>query len=104
MSAVERNPFAVAALELYKDKLIEINTGETATSVQYSDYEKSQKHLIRGYLKDVIGDGLVIECQINKFKKIVLVNVWSIISIMEFTDNGHLSDVYVDEFGDSRVK
>ncbi len=90
--------FAKAAFELYGDKLVEVNTGESATSLQYADHEVGQKHVIRGYLRRVIGDGLVLECNVNSNKQDILINVWSIISIMELRGNGNISDVYIDEY------
>jgi hypothetical protein len=90
--------FAAAALELYQDKLIEINTGESATSLQFADFTTAQKHVIRGYLRDVIGDGLVMECDVNGHKQKVLINAWAVVSVMELEGNGNISDIYIDEF------
>ena len=96
--AQEVHGFAAAALFMYEDKLIEINTGESATSLQFADYSVDQKHVIRGYLRNAIGDGLIVECSVNGRQQNVLINVWSIVTIMELEGNGNISDIYIDEF------
>ena len=95
---VKLNPFAAAAIELYKDKLIEINTGEISTNLKFADHSISQKHVIRGTLINGIGDALVLECKINGVSQTILVNCWSIISILELKGNGNVNDLYIDEY------
>lgn len=90
--------YAEAALALYKGKFIEINTGESVTTQNYAEVAVGQKHVIRGILDDALGDGLVIICDVNGYRQKVLINVWSIISIMELCGNGHTCDVYIDEY------
>ena len=92
--------YAEAALSLYKGKLIEVNTGETATTQSYAEVAIGQKHVVRGILDDAIGDGLVLICSVNGHKQKVLINVWSIISVMELCGYGHTCDVYIDEYKD----
>jgi hypothetical protein len=89
---------AEAALSLYQGKVVEINTGETATSLQFADHEVGQKHVIRGILDDAIGDGLILICDVNGTKQKVLVSAWMVVSIMELCGNGNISDIYIDEY------
>ncbi|KKN74494.1 hypothetical protein LCGC14_0390110 [marine sediment metagenome] len=98
MAKAKANGFAAAALEMYKDKLVEINTGEVATSLQFADHTVGQKHVIRGHLREVIGDGIVIECNVGSHKQQVLINAWSVVSIMELQGKGNISDIYIDEY------
>ena len=90
--------FAVAALSLYKDKFVQINTGESATTLLFDDHESEQKSLIQGILRGAIGDAIVIEVSLNGNSRSILVNCWSINTIMELTDKSNLSDVYIDEY------
>ncbi len=95
---VETHGYAVAALEMYKDKFVEIYMGDSATSLQFADCSVNQKNVVRGRLRDAIGDGLVLECEVNHQKQNVLINVWSIVIIMELEGHGNISDIYIDEF------
>jgi len=96
------NRYSLAALQLFKDKYVEINTGEVRTTLLFSDSEHDQKSVIRGVLVDVIGDGIVIECKMRKGIKKVLLNAWSVVTIIEIDDIGLTKDVYVDEEGRRR--
>jgi hypothetical protein len=89
--------FAQACLDLYQDKIIEINTGESRTTLLLSDFQREHKSLLRGKLLSAIGDGLIIECSVGAIKKKVLINVWTIISITEAEDGLGMKDIYVDE-------
>lgn len=86
--------FAAACLYTYKDKMVEVNTGEQATTLLMSDFECSQKDLIRGVLIDAVGDALILEYETNKEKKKIVVSCWSVISIAE---SGTMKYAYVDE-------
>ena len=97
MSAPELHGFAYACEQLYKDKMVEVNTGESKTTLRLSDFEVSQKSVIRGVLKGAIGDAIIIECPLNQVKKNVLVNVWNIISITDIEDKLGLNSAYIDE-------
>jgi len=100
----ELHGFAQACLQLYKDKPVEINTGEQKTKLLLADFEHEQKSLIRGTIRDAFGDGLLVECKIGKNTKKILINVWQIISVAEIDDNGSMKDIYVDEeFRNRRV-
>lgn len=90
--------FAEAALELYKGKVVEVNTGETRTALQFSDFSSYQKSLIRGKVVNAVGDGLVLECLCGGDTHQVLVNCWSVTAITEIKDGRSLTDFYVDEF------
>ncbi|MAE82945.1 MAG: hypothetical protein CMB80_09435 [Flammeovirgaceae bacterium] len=85
---------AAICLQLYKDKVVEVNTGEQKTTLRMADFDTVQKDLIRGVLKDAVGDALVLECDVGREKKQIVVNCWSIISIAEV---GTIKCAYVDE-------
>ena len=89
--------FSTACIQLYKDKFVEVNTGETKTTLVLADFTHEQKSLIRGWVRDAIGDGLVVECKVGNHTKTVLINVWSIISISEVDEKGTMKDIYIDE-------
>lgn len=94
----ELHGFAEACLQMYKDKLVEINTGETKTTLILADFEHEQKSLIRGVVIDAFGDGILVECTVGGKKKKVLINAWSIVTISEIEHNNvTMKDIYVDE-------
>jgi hypothetical protein len=86
MANLKTHGFAAAALELYKDKVIEINTGEVQTTLLFDDHTKDQKSIVRGILKDAVGDALILECNVNGQRHDVLINCWSISSLMELKE------------------
>ena len=90
------NGFAEACLYFYKDKMVEINAGETKTTLMLADFTHTQKSLIRGIILEAYGDGLLVECKVGRATKKVLVNVWSIISIAEVGGGVSMKDIYVD--------
>ena len=85
---------AKVCLALFKDKTVEINTGEQRTTLIMADFQSAQKDLIRGVLKDAVGDALILECEVANEKKNIVVNCWSIISIAEA---GCMKSAYFDE-------
>jgi hypothetical protein len=87
-----------AVLKYFKDKYVEINTGESATSFQFIDHEVGQKDVIRGYLREVVGDAIIIECKVGAVTQPVLINAWAVICIIELIGHGNVSDIYVDEY------
>lgn len=93
--------YAAAALHLYKDKVVEINTGEVRTKHVMDQFEHEIKHVLRGKIREAIGDALVLEVNINGKSKLVLINCWSIKSITALDGKGSLKDVYFDE--DKRI-
>src|SRR3989337_3045888 len=86
--------FAEVCLQLYKDKMVEVNTGEQKTTLVMADFQCSQKDLIRGILVDATQDAIVLECVIGKERKKIIINCWSIISLAEV---GIMKCAYVDE-------
>lgn len=95
MSDSALHPFAVACLEVYKDKEVEVNTGEQQTTLLMADFEHMQKDLIRGVLVDAIGDGIILEYKTDKGEtKKIIVNCWEIVSIAEV---GSMRFAYFDE-------
>ena len=96
---LQTHGFAIAALHLYKDKLIEVNTGESATTLLSDDYQTTQKSLIRGILRDAIGDAMIVEVPMKGKSRNVIINCWSTKSIMELTDDDSgLNEAYIDEY------
>ncbi len=102
ISEIPIHGYAAAALHFYKDKLVEINTGEVKTTLLWEQFQHDIKHVIRGVVKDAFGDGLIIEIQMSKGVKLVLINCWSIKSIIAVDGNGTTKDVYFDE--DTKIK
>lgn len=87
-----------AAIKYFLGKKIEINTGESKTVLHFNDFQESQRSVIRGYLVEVIGDALVVECSINNVTQTVVINSYNVISIIELKGNGTTKDIYCDEY------
>jgi hypothetical protein len=98
MAELKTHGFAAAALELYKGKVVEINTGEVQTTLLFHDHTQDQKSIVRGILKDAVGDALILQCNVNGESHDVLINCWSISALMELKGVGNLKDVYIDEY------
>lgn len=98
---ITMHPFAAAILHNLKDKFVEINCGDVRTVLTFSDFEVNQKNLIRGYVRDAMGDCLMVEVKRNSVPPqaaIVYVNVWAIKCLMEISaGNMHMRDIYEDE-------
>ncbi len=98
MAELPIHGFAAAALQLYQGKLVEINTGEVQTTLLFDDHQRDQKSVIRGVLKDAVGDALIMRCNVNGVPQDIMINCWSVSAIMELQGYGNLKDVYIDEF------
>ena len=95
--------FAAAALQKYKGKEVEINTGESYTTLLFDDHTQGQKSVIRGTLVDAAGDAIVLEVNIRGKKHEVLINCWLIHTMMEF-GSGSSRDFYIDEYKELESK
>ena len=90
-------------LHLFKGKKVEINLGETAITMNYDDHSVDQKALVRGVLKDAIGDALIIDCEVFGKVKQVIVNCWSVNTVTEVDDVGTTKSIYYNE-GSKRLR
>lgn len=89
--------FAAAILSMYKNQVVEINTGEIKTTHVLDQFSHDIKHLIRGEVVDAYGDAIIIECEVRRgIKKKILVNCWSIKSVCKYNPGHSLSDTYWD--------
>jgi hypothetical protein len=102
--AVAIHGYGAACLYKYQNKKVEVNCGETAITMIYNDHTLQEKSVVRGVLKDVIGDALVLLCDVPGFKqKEVLVNCWCVTSVTSFDGTGSTKNVYYDE-GSKRLR
>ena len=95
--ALPAHGFGAAAFQLYEGQLIEVNTGETSSTILFDQEEVALKHIIRGILVDVVGDALILECAVPGGKKTIMINCWGILSIAPAEEAGMLKDCYFDE-------
>lgn len=91
------HPFAAAILYKLKDEEVEIYCGDSSTTRIFSDTERAQKNLLRGVIRDAMGDCLIIECKKHGENGTVFLNVWGIKAIMKMRDSLFISDVFEDE-------
>lgn len=81
----------------FKDKPIEIYTGDAYKTHIYSDYEISRKQVLKGILRDGCGDCLVLECTSRMgVKTMVFVNSWAIHAVMEDVEGTSFMEIFVD--------
>lgn len=91
--------FAESVLPYLKDKQVEVYANSSSLERRYSDFEVTQKEVIRGILKDASGDMFVIEISsVDGYStNTVFVNCWHVTSIIEPKNNISLTECYVDE-------
>lgn len=90
--------YAEGLLASLKNKKIEIYTGDTSRVQEYSDYSLSQKSVIRGVLRDCLGDCVVVECTDSRgATNLVYLNGWSITAVMEPKNNLSIVDIFINE-------
>jgi hypothetical protein len=96
MDEILLDNFAAAVLHLYKNKIIEIHTGQTRTTHVLDQFQHDIPYIIRGKVIDAIGSGIILECPTERGIKKILVNAWSINTITEYDSKSSITDVYWD--------
>lgn len=96
--------FSEALFTLLRNKLVEVYLGTTSEERQYSDYSITRKEVIRGVIKEVHGDLVVLEVKVPKsgVTNLVYLNCWGITSVLEPVQGACTMDVYCDEAGKER--
>ena len=89
--------YAAAVIHLYKGKEVDIFAGDSKTKLIFKDWETELKSIIRGTIKEAIGDALLIECKTPLGPKEVLINVWSIKTVVPVDGATATKDFYHDE-------
>lgn len=102
--AIPLHGFAAAAMEMYEGHLVEVNTGESASTILFDQEEIALKHVVRGILINAIGDALIIKCTVPGGFKTIMINCWSISSITSTNEPGMLKDCYHDEHSRQNIK
>ena len=90
--------FAAAVLEMYEGKVVEINTGETSSTLLFDQENKDLKDTIRGIVHGALGDALILKCSVPGGHKTILINCYSIISVTSTNEPGMLKDCYFVEY------
>ena len=89
--------FAESLLNRLKGKVVEVYSGDTATTRLYSDVNVSLKDVIRGELQDAEGEWLIIKVNTVNGSNLVYVNTWNIHSVVEPKNGVSMVDVYTME-------
>ncbi len=92
------HPFIAAIIMKLQDKEVEVYLGDSGYSLKYSEYDFNLKNIIRGKVKEGIGDCLILEVGDIK-KSEVFVNSWSIKCIVPVDDPHFIKDVFTHEDG-----
>lgn len=91
--------FAEALAHRLLGRMIEIYSGDTGVTRQYSQDTVTMKEVIRGKLVGAEGEMLIIEIQDdnNKLVNTVYVNAWNIRSAIEPKNGYSITDIYKAE-------
>lgn len=90
-------------------KNVEVYCGQSRRNVKYSDYDVAEKTVVRGRLKEVLEDCIVVECNIMNaatsriHSNDLYMNTWSITGVCVPSDSLSITDMFVDE-GSSQPK
>lgn len=103
-SELPKHPYAAALLSQLQGEEIEIYNGDIKTTQILQDREISQKNVVIGILKDVIGDCLIVEVFKNGRKGLVYINAWTISHVMRVKDPLFLKDIFTDEHELNKIK
>jgi hypothetical protein len=94
--------YAEAVFEKYKNSNIEVEVyiGQSRGRQLYNEYELDKYTIIRGYIKDAIGDMLVVESkiylnEIDFIKKDVCINGFSIHCITNVEKNVRHEEIFI---------
>lgn len=94
---MEERTYVEIAASFLKGKNVEVYAGTSGRSRAYSDFEVQQKEVIRGVLKDAIGELLIMEVTDGSNTNLVYVNGWSVVAIVEPKNKMSIVNIYVDE-------
>jgi hypothetical protein len=79
---------------LYLNKVVQVYLGETGGSTHYADFDIDQKIFMQGKVLWAKGNVIALECEVNTTSKThkttVLVNAWSVTSVMEKSENNSI--------------
>ena len=83
---------------LLKGKTIEVYEGTNGKIQKWNDYDNQQKELIRGVLKDGVGDLLIVEVT-DDFgnTNIAYINGWNVKLIVEPKNSMSMLDIYIPD-------
>lgn len=89
--------YAETILLHLKGKTIEVYSGDSNRTHIYLDYEINNSQVIKGTLKDAVGECLMIECaQANGAKSLVYINSWAVTAIVESAVGISFSEILID--------
>lgn len=90
--------YAESVLIFLKGKFVEIYEGTNGKLQKWADYENQQKEVIRGILKDSVGDLLIVEVtDILGNTNDVYINGFAVKTIIEPKNGLSIIDVYTQE-------
>lgn len=91
--------FAEALMRRLMGKIIEIYSGDTGVTRQYSQDTVTMKEVIRGRLVGAEGELLIIEIldDNNISVNVVYINAWNIRSVIEPKNGYSITDIYKAE-------
>lgn len=88
--------YGEAVYSQLKDRKVEIFLGSNSKSHEYLDYSVNQKEVIRGTLRNAVGDLLVVEVGCGDRTNLAYINIWNVIMIVEPKNGISVIDVYCD--------
>ncbi|HVI41803.1 MAG TPA: hypothetical protein VM577_14215 [Anaerovoracaceae bacterium] len=89
--------FAEAVANRLRDQGVEIYCGDSGETHKFSDTESTEKSIIRGIVKDALGDCLILEVTKQGLTATVYMNAFNIRAIVPMSDSLYIKDIYDDE-------
>ncbi len=89
--------FGELLMQRMRDKRIEVYLGSSAKTREYADFSVDHKEVIRGVLRDAVGDLMVVEVfdKANN-SNLVYVNCWCVTAVLEPQNKISVIDVFCD--------
>jgi hypothetical protein len=82
---------------------VEIYCGSSKRTVQYSDYEINERAVVRGKLKNIVGDCIVVECSFKNGETLkvhtndIYINAWSVSGVCVPDASLSIVDMFIEE-------
>lgn len=93
------NSYAEVLFGRLKNKNVEVYSGDTGTTRQYSQDTVTMKEVIRGLFVEAVGDAIMLEVSDNSntTTNIVYINAWNVKTIVELKNGLSVTDIYNGE-------
>lgn len=78
-------------------KLVEVYCGDIKHTHILQDFSRAEKSIIRGRVKDAMGDCIILQCEKDGRTNDIFINCWSISTISPINGQLSMKEMYYDE-------